>query len=119
MGISEQSTFNFLVSNLAKFSLDVNFEVTGPSELLQHLEAKPQNAVIEVGKQLKLPLVFYPQNICNLQDIKLRIKVRRSSSRYSFGGLREALLFYIKKPFKYINFRESSEIVVNILVVFE
>ncbi|XP_026221932.1 hydrocephalus-inducing protein homolog [Anabas testudineus] len=75
VGISEQSTFNFLVSNLARFNLNVNFEVTGPSELLQHLEAKPKNPVIEVGKQLKLSLFFYPKSICNLQDIKLSIKV--------------------------------------------
>ncbi|KAK2841889.1 hypothetical protein Q5P01_012089 [Channa striata] len=74
--ISEQSTFNFVVSSLARFSLVVNFEITGPSELLHHLEAKPQHAVIEVGKQLQSSLFFHPQSICKLQDVRLSIKVK-------------------------------------------
>ncbi|XP_045894223.1 hydrocephalus-inducing protein homolog [Micropterus dolomieu] len=73
--ISEQSTFNFLVSNLAKFSLEVNFDLTGPSELLQHLDIKPQNATIDVGKKLHSSLFFCARSICNLQDIRLSIKI--------------------------------------------
>ncbi|XP_042266839.1 hydrocephalus-inducing protein homolog isoform X2 [Thunnus maccoyii] len=76
VGISEQVTFNILVSSLARFNLEVNFDLAGPSELLQHLEAKPQNATIEVGKQLQSSLFFCPRNICNLQDVKLSIKVK-------------------------------------------
>ncbi|TMS05303.1 Hydrocephalus-inducing protein-like protein [Larimichthys crocea] len=74
--ISEKSTVNFLVSNLARFSLEVNFELTGPSELLQHLEVRPQNATAEVEKQLQSSLFFCPQSICNLQDVRLSIKVK-------------------------------------------
>ncbi|KAM7413943.1 hypothetical protein PAMA_018980 [Pampus argenteus] len=76
VGISERVTFNILVSSLARFSLEVNFDLAGPSELLQHLEAKPQSATIEVGKQLQSSLFFCPGNICNLQDVKLSIKVK-------------------------------------------
>ncbi|XP_071313817.1 hydrocephalus-inducing protein homolog isoform X2 [Trachinotus anak] len=76
VGISEQYTFNLLVSNLARFSLEVNFDLTGPSELLKHLEATPQNATIEVGKQLQSSLFFCPQSNCNLRDVRLRIKVK-------------------------------------------
>ncbi|XP_059190373.1 hydrocephalus-inducing protein homolog [Centropristis striata] len=76
VGISEQSTFNFLVSNLSRFSLEVTFDLTGPSELLQHLQAKPQNDTIEVGKQLQPALFFSPRSICNLQDVSLSIKVK-------------------------------------------
>ncbi|XP_053175951.1 hydrocephalus-inducing protein homolog [Scomber japonicus] len=76
VGVSEQVTFNILVSNQAKFSLEVNFDLAGPSELLQHLDAKPQNTSIEVGKQLQSSLFFCPRNICNLQDVKLSIKVK-------------------------------------------
>lgn len=76
MEISEQSTFNVLVTNLARFSLQVSFDLTGPSELLQHLEAQPQNATVEVRKQLQWSLVFCPRSICNLQDVRLSIKVR-------------------------------------------
>ncbi|XP_027128846.1 hydrocephalus-inducing protein homolog isoform X3 [Larimichthys crocea] len=74
--ISEKSTVNFLVSNLARFSLEVNFDLTGPSELLQHLEVRPQNATAEVEKQLQSSLFFCPQSICNLQDVRLSIKVK-------------------------------------------
>ncbi|CAG6023165.1 unnamed protein product [Menidia menidia] len=76
VGISEQSTFKLLVSNCARFSLEVNFELMGPGDLLQHLEAKPQTATIEVGKQLQSLLFFSPQNICNLQDVSLNVKVK-------------------------------------------
>ncbi|XP_075327326.1 hydrocephalus-inducing protein homolog [Odontesthes bonariensis] len=76
VGISEKSTFNLLVSNVARFILEVNFELTGPRELLQHLEAKPQNATIDVGKQLQWSLFFSPQSVCNLHDVSLNVKVK-------------------------------------------
>ncbi|XP_040894088.1 hydrocephalus-inducing protein homolog [Toxotes jaculatrix] len=76
VGISEQSTFHFLVSNLARFSLEVNFDLTGPSEMLKHLEPKPQNAIIEVGEQLQSSLFFCPQSNCNLHNVRLSIKVK-------------------------------------------
>ncbi|XP_031731518.1 hydrocephalus-inducing protein homolog isoform X1 [Anarrhichthys ocellatus] len=76
VGISEQSAFNFLVSNLARFRSEVNFDLTGPSELLQHLQTKPQNGTIEVGKQLRSLLFFCPRSICNLRDVRLSIKVK-------------------------------------------
>ncbi|XP_068458365.1 hydrocephalus-inducing protein homolog isoform X2 [Clinocottus analis] len=74
--ISEQSTVNLLVSNLARFRLEVNFDLTGPSELLQYVEAKPQYETIDVGKQLPFSLFFCPRSICNLQDVQLSIKVK-------------------------------------------
>ncbi|XP_034061831.1 LOW QUALITY PROTEIN: hydrocephalus-inducing protein homolog [Gymnodraco acuticeps] len=76
VGISEQSTFNFLVSNLARLNLDVSFDLTGPSELLQHLQVKPQHDAIEVGKQLQSSLFFCPRSICNLRDVRLSIRVK-------------------------------------------
>lgn len=76
MEISEHAACNFLLTNLARFSLEVDFELSGPSELLEYLEAKPQNATTEVGKQLQLSLSFSPQSICNLQDVTLNMKVR-------------------------------------------
>uniref|UniRef100_UPI003AADF4DB hydrocephalus-inducing protein homolog n=1 Tax=Centroberyx gerrardi TaxID=166262 RepID=UPI003AADF4DB len=76
VGLSEQSTFTFLVSNLGRFSLEVNFDLTGPHELLHHLEAKPQMATVEVGKQLRWSFFFCPRNTCNLRDVRLSIKVK-------------------------------------------
>lgn len=80
VGISEQSTFTFLVSNLSRFILEVNFELMGPKALQQHLVTKTQNAAIDAGKQLQSSLCFFPQCICNLKDVKLNIKVKRGST---------------------------------------
>lgn len=76
MELSEQSTFTFLVSNLGRFNLEVDLDLAGPVEQLHHLEAKPQTATVEVGKQLHCSLFFCPQNTCNLRDVRLHIKVR-------------------------------------------
>ncbi|KAJ0029583.1 hypothetical protein NQD34_004580, partial [Periophthalmus magnuspinnatus] len=80
VGISEQSSFRFLVSNLAKCELDITFDIAGPSELLQHLKAEPKHATVEVGKQLQLSLFFCPLSICNLRDVKLSIKVKNGAT---------------------------------------
>lgn len=74
--ISENHISNFLLTNLARFSLDVSLDVTGPCELLQYLEATPKKATTEIGKQLQLSLSFCPRNVCNLQNVVLSIKVR-------------------------------------------
>lgn len=58
--------------------MDVNFELTGNSNLLQHLKADPQNVAIDVGNHLQTSLVFSPKGICDLQDVKMRIKVREA-----------------------------------------
>lgn len=81
MGISEQSSFRFLVSNLAKRDLDITFDIAGPSNLLQHLKTEPKHATVQVGKQLQLSLFFCPLSICNLQEIRLNIKVSHKESR--------------------------------------
>lgn len=80
VGILELSVCNFLMSNFARFILEVNFELTGPAEFLQDLETKPQTAVVEVGKQLQASLLFCPRSICILQDVRLDVKVRSYST---------------------------------------
>ncbi|XP_037834213.1 hydrocephalus-inducing protein homolog [Kryptolebias marmoratus] len=75
VGISEQPSFTFLVPNPVKLDLEVNFELSGPKEQLQHLQAKPQTASIKVGKSLQASLVFCPRSVCNLQDVSLNLKV--------------------------------------------
>nr|XP_019962004.1 PREDICTED: hydrocephalus-inducing protein homolog [Paralichthys olivaceus] len=76
VGISNQNTIHFLVTNLARFSLEVSFELEGPRELLKYLEAKPHNATVEVGKQLPGSLSFCPRGNCYLQDVRLSVKVK-------------------------------------------
>lgn len=65
--------------------MDVNFELTGNVNLLQHLKAEHQNAVINVGKHLQTSLLFSPKGICNLQDVILRIKVTEADSPKCFS----------------------------------
>ncbi|GAA6221266.1 hydrocephalus-inducing protein homolog [Lates japonicus] len=103
VGISEQSSFNFLVSNLARFSLEMNFDLTGPSEQLKHLEAKPQNATIEVGKQLQLSLFFCPRSNCNLQDVRLSIKVKHGPT-FTFSIKGRAVAPSLEFSFTKFNF---------------
>lgn len=75
VGILERSTFNFTVNNQAKFSSEVNFEVTGP--VLKYLEVNPkvENHVVKVGGQLLSSLSFCPRGTCTLKDVHLSIKV--------------------------------------------
>nr|XP_057932234.1 hydrocephalus-inducing protein homolog isoform X2 [Doryrhamphus excisus] len=80
VGISEQATFNILVSNTGKYNMDVNFELEGPSELLQTLVTNPKNAMIAVGEQLQSSVFFSPQNTCTLKDVRLTIKVNNGAS---------------------------------------
>lgn len=73
--IAENHVCYFLLTNLARFNLEVSLEATGPCELLQYLEATPKRATTDVGTQLQLSLSFCPKNVCNLQNILLSIKV--------------------------------------------
>lgn len=75
--ISENHVCSFLLTNLARFSLEVSLEATGPCELLQYLDAMPKKATIDVGTQLQLSLSFCPKKVCNLQNILLSIKVTK------------------------------------------
>uniref|UniRef100_A0A3B4VD89 HYDIN axonemal central pair apparatus protein n=1 Tax=Seriola dumerili TaxID=41447 RepID=A0A3B4VD89_SERDU len=103
VGISEQSTFNLLVSNLARFSLEVDFDLTGPSDLLKHLEAKPQNATIEVGKQLQSSLFFCARSNCNLHDVRLSIKVKHGPT-FTFAIKGRAVAPSLEFSFTKFNF---------------
>lgn len=75
MEVSEKSFFYFLLTNQSRFSMDVSFEVTGSPNLLQHLRAEPPNAAVEAGAHLQTSFLFSPKSFCNLQDVKLRVKV--------------------------------------------
>ncbi|KAM9376113.1 hydrocephalus-inducing protein-like [Pholidichthys leucotaenia] len=103
IGISEQSVMKFLVANDAGLPLEVHFEITGPSELLQQLEAKPQSATIEIGIQMEWLLLFIPQNICNLQDVKLNIKVKHGPT-FSFMIKGQAVAPSLEFSFTKFNF---------------
>ncbi|XP_049580395.1 hydrocephalus-inducing protein homolog [Syngnathus scovelli] len=77
VGISEQATFNILVTNTGRHNMDVNFELGGPCELLPNLVTKPKNATIAVGEKLQAAIFFFPQSNCTLTDTRLLIKVNK------------------------------------------
>ncbi|CAL8374755.1 unnamed protein product, partial [Arctogadus glacialis] len=75
--LRDTSSFTFLLYNIGRFSMCVTFDLEGPPELLQHLEAKPgQEAVVEVSQQLNATLCFRPHRKCSLQGVRLHAKVR-------------------------------------------
>ncbi|XP_074533739.1 hydrocephalus-inducing protein homolog [Halichoeres trimaculatus] len=76
LDFGELSSLNLLMSHPAKFSLGISFDLSGPSELLQHLEAKPQSASLEFGKPLQTSLIFSPRSVCDLEGVRLGIKVK-------------------------------------------
>ncbi|XP_008409888.1 hydrocephalus-inducing protein homolog isoform X2 [Poecilia reticulata] len=76
VGISELSTYNFLVFNLSRFRLEASFELTGLGEKLQQLKVNPLNGVIQIGKELKVSVVFSPKSVCNLRGVKLIVRVK-------------------------------------------
>lgn len=80
MVLPEESVFKFLVTNHGRFDLQVKFELTGPNKLLQHLKADTSTAALAVGDQLESALIFSPQSKCDLQDVRLSIKVRATLS---------------------------------------
>ncbi|XP_043979545.1 hydrocephalus-inducing protein homolog [Gambusia affinis] len=76
VGISQLSTYNFLVFSLSRFRLEVSFELTGLREKLQQLEVDPLNGVVPIGKELKASVVFSPKSFCNLRGVKLIVRVK-------------------------------------------
>ncbi|XP_051916753.1 hydrocephalus-inducing protein homolog isoform X2 [Hippocampus zosterae] len=77
VGISEQATFNILVTNTGRQNMDVNFELEGPSELLQYLLTKPKKSTIAIGQKLQSAIFFSPRSSCTLTDIRLIIRVNK------------------------------------------
>ncbi|XP_028313928.1 hydrocephalus-inducing protein homolog [Gouania willdenowi] len=76
VGITEQGAFRLFVTNLARFNQEVDIELSGPKELLQYLQAKPQNALVNVGEQLETSLFFCPGSVCILKDITMIVRVK-------------------------------------------
>ncbi|XP_028304635.1 hydrocephalus-inducing protein homolog isoform X2 [Gouania willdenowi] len=76
VGITEQGVFRLFVTNLARFNQEVDIELSGPKELLQYLQAKPQNALVNVGEQLESSLFLCPGSVCILKDITMTVRVR-------------------------------------------
>uniref|UniRef100_W5LN16 HYDIN axonemal central pair apparatus protein n=1 Tax=Astyanax mexicanus TaxID=7994 RepID=W5LN16_ASTMX len=73
--LSETSTCSFVVYNPGKFSLDVRYELTGPTDLQRHLQVDPKTAIVPVGRQDRCILSFFPLQNCILKDMRFSIRV--------------------------------------------
>ncbi|KAF5907639.1 hydrocephalus-inducing protein, partial [Clarias magur] len=74
--LSNKSTCAFVVSNLGRFNVDVQYEVTGPEELQCHLQVEPKTAMVPEGQQNHCILSFFPLKKCDLKDMGFLIKVK-------------------------------------------
>ena len=100
--LRDTSSFTFLLYNIGRFSMCVTFELEGPPELLQHLEAKPgQEAVVEVSQQLNATLCFRPQRKCSLQGVRLHAKVRPALADECGPAMSTSGAYY--KPHRHLN----------------
>ncbi|XP_073785286.1 hydrocephalus-inducing protein homolog isoform X1 [Danio rerio] len=74
--LNNKSTCTFVVSNPGKFSLDVEYDLSGPAALQLHLQVEPKSDTVAVGGQSSLTLTFCPQRKCVLKDLTLSIKIK-------------------------------------------
>lgn len=72
--LSSKSTCAFVASNLGRFNVDVQYEITGPEELQCHLQVEPKTAMVPVGQQNYCILSFLPLKKCDLKDMGFLIK---------------------------------------------
>lgn len=79
MELSDTTLCTFLVSNLGKFSLDVQYELWGSAEMQRHLKVETDKGSVEVGRQSRCTVTFFPLQKCVLKDVGLNIKVSISS----------------------------------------
>lgn len=64
-----------MVSNPGKFSLDVEYDLSGPATLQPHLQVEPKLDMVAVGGQSYCTVTFCPQRKCVLKELTFSIKV--------------------------------------------
>eukprot|EP00063_Salmo_salar_P029727 XP_014004562.1 PREDICTED: hydrocephalus-inducing protein homolog isoform X1 [Salmo salar] len=74
--LSDTTLCTFLVSNLGKFSLDVQYELWGSAEMQRHLKVETDKGSVEVGRQSRCTVTFFPLQKCVLKDVGLNIKIK-------------------------------------------
>ncbi|KAG7521590.1 hydrocephalus-inducing protein-like [Solea senegalensis] len=91
VAVLEQSTLDFLVTNVARLGVEVNFNLTGPSKMLRYLELKPKSASILVGSQQEASLVLSPRANCILHDVLMSINIKHGPTfTFAVKGKAEA-----------------------------
>ncbi|XP_051727085.1 hydrocephalus-inducing protein homolog [Ctenopharyngodon idella] len=74
--LNDKSTCTFVVSNPGKFSLDVEYDLSGPATLQPHLQVEPKLDTVAVGGQSSCIVTFCPQRKCVLKDLTFSIKIK-------------------------------------------
>nr|XP_055030475.1 hydrocephalus-inducing protein homolog [Misgurnus anguillicaudatus] len=74
--LNEESTCTFVVSNPGKFTLNVEYDLSGPAMLQPHLEVKPKLDTVPAGGQSFCTVTFCPQRKCMLRDSTFSIKIK-------------------------------------------
>ncbi|XP_035275425.1 hydrocephalus-inducing protein homolog [Anguilla anguilla] len=74
--LSDKSSCHFLVSNPGKYSLDVQYELWGPSELQRHLLVEREMDSVAVGQEVCCTVTFCPQQKCVLKNTGLSIRIK-------------------------------------------
>ncbi|KTG35348.1 hypothetical protein cypCar_00023228 [Cyprinus carpio] len=74
--LNDKATCTFVVSNPGKFSLDVEYDLSGPAALQPHLQVEPKLDTVAVGGQSSCILTFCPQRKCVLKDLTFSVKVK-------------------------------------------
>ncbi|XP_073706753.1 hydrocephalus-inducing protein homolog [Garra rufa] len=74
--LNDKSTCTFVVSNPGKFSLDVEYDLSGLAALQPHLQVEPKLDTVAVGGQNSCTLTFCPQRKCLLKDLTFSIKIK-------------------------------------------
>ncbi|KAL0967856.1 hypothetical protein UPYG_G00258420, partial [Umbra pygmaea] len=73
--LSDKSLCIFLVSNTGQFSLDVQYELWGPPEMQRHLKVHTERESVEVGRESRCIVTFFPLRKCVLKNVGLNIKI--------------------------------------------
>ncbi|MFT7810485.1 hydrocephalus-inducing protein homolog isoform X1 [Arapaima gigas] len=112
--LSDKSLCHFLVSNLCKFSLDVQYELRGPPELQPHLQVEPEKDSVPVGRQSHCTVTFFPLKKCVIKDVSLSISVKNGptfSCTFSGCAVSPSLHFSFLKHNFGMNFLHSAGMV--------
>ncbi|XP_066569678.1 hydrocephalus-inducing protein homolog [Amia ocellicauda] len=74
--LNDPTSCHILVSNPGRFTLDVEYELHSPRELLTSLKVVPERDSVAVGQQGCCTLTFHPKSCCVLKETELRIKIK-------------------------------------------
>ncbi|NXK09844.1 HYDIN protein, partial [Herpetotheres cachinnans] len=67
----------FSIHNNGKFSFTFSWELSGPAARKQVLTIAPQMGTVQAEGKAETQLVFHPQKMCSLKDVKLTLQISK------------------------------------------